>query len=95
MKEEQGLLIQQKTKSWMQQGLNLWLQCERPSAKPLNHEDLLILNARFFLLAELAMSEFWLNGHHCRHPKQTCVKYASLINEPGVTKRLFFLKPLP
>jgi hypothetical protein len=23
MKEEQGLLIQQKTKSWMQQGLNL------------------------------------------------------------------------
>jgi hypothetical protein len=43
MKEEQRLLIQQKKKSWMQQGLNPWLQGERP--KPLNHEDLFLLMA--------------------------------------------------
>ncbi len=41
MKEEQGLLIQQK-KLWMQHGLDPRLQGERPVPKPLNHEDLLI-----------------------------------------------------
>ncbi len=29
-------------KIWTQQGLNLWLQGERPAPKPLNHEDVLI-----------------------------------------------------
>ncbi len=31
-----------RKKIWMQQGLNLWLQGERPAPKPLNHEDFLI-----------------------------------------------------
>jgi hypothetical protein len=40
MKEEQGLLIQQKKKLWMQQGLYPWLQGEKPARnKPLNHKD--------------------------------------------------------
>jgi hypothetical protein len=96
MKEEQGLLIQQKKKSWMQQGWNPWPQGERPAPKPLiNHENLLILRAWFFHLGEFAVSEFWLNLQHCRRPKQTFVKYASLIYEPGATKLLFFLKQRP
>ncbi len=37
MKEEQGSLIQQKNKSWLQQGLNPWLQGDRPASKPLTH----------------------------------------------------------
>jgi hypothetical protein len=80
----------------MQQGLNQWLQGEKPAApKPLNHKDLLMMRAWFFHLAELATSEFWLNLIHCRLPKQTFVKYASLIYEPGATKLLFFLKKWP
>ncbi len=58
MKDEQGLLIQQK-KLQMQQGLNdlnLWFQGERPAPnKPLNlyinHKDLYILRASFLHLA--------------------------------------------
>jgi hypothetical protein len=95
MKAEQGLLIKQKN-AWMQQGLNPWLQGERPAPKPLNHKDLLILRAWFFHLAELATSEFWLNLQHCRCPKQTFVKYANLIYGDGAgTNRLFFLKQWP
>ncbi len=52
------------------------IQGEMPAPKPLNHEDLMILRAWFF--------------QHCRRPKQTCVKYSSLIYEPGATKLLFF-----
>ncbi len=54
MKEEQGLLIQSKN-TWMQQGLNLWLEGERPAPKPLNHEDLLIFWGHH--------SSIWLNLH--------------------------------
>jgi hypothetical protein len=88
------LLIQQK-KSWILQGLNPWLQGERPAPKPLNHKDLLILRAWFFHFVEIAMSEFWLNLQHRRRPNQTFVKYASLIYEAGATKLLFFLKQWP
>ncbi len=95
MKEEQGLLIQQKKKTWMQQGLNLWLQGVRPALKPLNYEDLYILMVSFLHLAELATSEFWLNLHHSRRPKQTFVKYTSLIYEPGATKLSFFFNSGP
>ncbi len=48
-----------------------------------------------FHLAELATSEFWLNLQHSRRPKQTLVKYASLIYEPGATKLSFFLQQWP
>ncbi len=58
MKEEQGLVIQQKKKLGMQQGSNPSLQGERPAPKPLNHEDSYILRVSFFYLAELATSEF-------------------------------------
>jgi hypothetical protein len=74
MKEEQGLLIQQK-KLRMQQELNPWLQGERPAPKPLNNEDLYILRASFSHLAELATSQFWLNLHHYRRPKKVCKPY--------------------
>ncbi len=85
-------------KIWMQQGLkslNLWLQGERPAPKPLNHEDLYILRAPFFHLAELATSQFWLYLYYSRRPKQTLVKYASLIYELGATKLSFFLQQWP
>ncbi len=52
-------------KTWMQQGLNQWLQGERPAPEPLTHKDLLILRAWFFHLAQLAVSESWLNFQHC------------------------------
>ncbi len=94
MKEEQGLLIQQK-KIGMQQGLDPWLQGKRPAPKPLNHKDSYILRASFFHLAELATSEFWLNMHHSRCPKETFVKYASPIYEPGATRLSFFLQQRP
>jgi hypothetical protein len=94
MKEEQGLLIQHK-KLWMQQGLNPWLQGEIPAPKPLNHEDLLELWASFFDFDEPATSEFWLNSQHSRRSKQTFVKYASLIYEPGATKLSFFFNSGP
>jgi hypothetical protein len=89
MKEEQGLLLQPK-QLWMLQGLNPWLHGERLAPKPLNHEDLYILRASFFHLAELATSEFWLNLHHSSRPKPTFVKYVSLIYEPGATKLMLF-----
>jgi hypothetical protein len=79
----------------MQQGFNPLLQGERPALKPLNQEDLLKFRASFFHLAELATSEFKLNLHHSRRPKQTFVKYASLIYEPGATKLLFFFNSGP
>jgi hypothetical protein len=79
----------------MQQGLNPWLQGERPAPKPLNHKDLYIVRASFFHLAELAASQFWLNLHHSRRPKQTFVKYASLIYEPGATKPCLFFNSSP
>jgi hypothetical protein len=56
-KEEEGLLIQQK-KNMDAAGMepvNFWV---RPAPKPLNHEDLYILRASFFHLAELATSQF-------------------------------------
>ncbi len=81
-------LIQQK-KIWMQ-GLS-----ERPAPKLLNHENLFMLRASFFHLAELATSEFWLKLHHSRRPKQTFIKYASLFYEPGATKLSFFLQQWP
>jgi hypothetical protein len=59
--------------------------------KPLNHEVLLKLRASFFHLTELATSEFLLNLQHSRRPKQTFLKYACLIHEPGATKLSFFL----
>ncbi len=80
-------------KLWMQQGLNPWLQGKRPAHKPLNHED--TLKTSFLHLAELATSEFWLNLHHSRRPKQTFTKWACLIYEPGATKLLFFLQQWP
>jgi hypothetical protein len=95
MKEEQGSLLQQKKKLWMQQGLNPWLHDERPAPTPLNHEDLCILKASLFHLAEPATSEFWLSLHHPRHPKQTFAKWVCLIYEPGATKLLFFLQQWP
>ncbi len=79
----------------MQQGLNLWLQGERPAPKPLNQEDLYIFRASFFHLAEHATSEFLLNLHYSRRPKQTFVKYSSLIYEPGATKLSFFFNSGP
>ncbi len=79
----------------MQQGLNTWFQGERPAPKPLHQEDLYILRASFFHLAELATSQFWLNLHHSIRHKQTSVKYASLIYEPGATKLSFFFKSGP
>ncbi len=81
-----------KKKLWMQQGLNPWLQGERQAPKPLNHKDLFIFMASIFHLGELATPEFWLNLHHSRRPKQTIVKYASLIYEPGANKLSFFLQ---
>jgi hypothetical protein len=57
---------------------------------------LFIFRVSFFHLAELATSEIWLNLHHFRHPKQTFVKYASFIYEPGATSKLsFFLQQWP
>jgi hypothetical protein len=56
---------------------------------------LLILMAWFFHLDELATSEFWLNLYHSRRTKQTFVKYASLVYEPGAMKLSFFLKQWP
>jgi hypothetical protein len=91
MKEEQGLLIQQKN-LWLQQGLNPWLQGVSPAPKPLNYEDMLISRASFFNLAEIATPEFWLNLQHSRRPKQTFVKYPSLIYEPGATKLSFLFQ---
>ncbi len=41
------------------------------------------------------MSQFWLNLHHSRCPKQTFVKYASRIYEPGATKLSFFINSDP
>jgi hypothetical protein len=79
----------------MQQGLNPLLRGETPAPKLLNDEDLLILRTSFFQLAELATSEFRLNLHHSRHPKQTFVKYENLIYEPGATKLLLFLEQWP
>ncbi len=94
MKEEQWSLIQQK-KLWMLQRLNPWLQGVRPAPKPLNHKNVLILRGSFFHLPALATSEFWLSLQHSRHPKQTFVKYASLIYEPGATKLSLFFNSGP
>ncbi len=82
-------------KLWSKRGLSLWLQGERPAPKPLNHKDLLKFRASFFDLAELATSEYLLNLQHSRRPKQTFVRYASLIYEPGATKLAFFFKSGP
>ncbi len=84
-----------RKKLWMRQGLKPWLQGEGPAPKPLNHKDLLKLRATFFHLAELATSEFLLNFQHSRRPKQTFLKYASLIFEPGATKLLLFFNSGP
>jgi hypothetical protein len=46
-------------------------------------------------VAELATSEFLLNLQRFRRPKQTFVKYASLIFEPGATKLTFFFNSGP
>jgi hypothetical protein len=54
-----------------------------------------ILRASFFHLDELAMSEFWLNLYHSRRPKQTFVKYASLVYECGATKLSVFRQQWP
>jgi hypothetical protein len=48
------------------------------------------LRPSFFHLAELATFEFFLNLQQSRRPKQTFLKYASLIYEPGATKLSFF-----
>ncbi len=59
MKEEQGLLIQQK-KSWMQQGLNPWFQGERAAPKPQGLVDIVDMILPFgwtchvWILTELA-----------------------------------------
>jgi hypothetical protein len=45
-----------ENKLWMQQGLNPWLQGERPAPKPLNHKDSYILRASFFHLNLLPLS---------------------------------------
>ncbi len=79
----------------MQQGLNPRLQGENPAPKPLNHKDPYMLRASFFHSGELATPEFWLNLHHSRRPKQTFVKYASHIYEPGATKLSFFSTVTP
>ncbi len=42
-----------RKKSWQYQGLNLWLQGDRPAPKPLSHEDGLISCASFFYYIEL------------------------------------------
>jgi hypothetical protein len=55
MKDEQGLLIQQKKMEAAM--VELVTSGVRPAPKPLNHENLLILRASFFHLAELATSE--------------------------------------
>ncbi len=54
-----------------------------------------ILRVSFFHLDELATSEFWLNLCHSRRPKETFVKYTSLVYEPGATKLLFSLNSGP
>ncbi len=79
----------------IQQGLNPWLQGERPALKPLNCEDLFILRASLFISLNLFTSQFWLNLHHSRRPKQTFVKYASLVYEPEATKLSIFLQQWP
>ncbi len=90
MTEEQGLLIQQK-KVMDAAGIEPKTSRWRPTPKTLNHEDLYILMASFFHLAELASrSQFWLNLHHSRLPEQTYVMSASRMYEPGATKLLFF-----
>ncbi len=79
-------------KIWIRQGLNPWLQGERPATKP---RGLVHIKGIILHLAELATPEFWLNLHHSRRPKQTFVKYASFIYEPGATKLLFFFNSGP
>jgi hypothetical protein len=60
------------------------------ATKPRGLDEILI--ASFFHLNELDTSEFWLNLYHSRRPKQTFVKYASLVYEPGATKLSLFLQ---
>ncbi len=93
--ERRARIVNPAKRLWMQQGLNPWLQGERPAPKPLNHNDSYILRAPFFHLAELATSEFWLDLNHSRCPKQTFAKWACLIYEPGATKLLFFFNSCP
>ncbi len=99
MKEEQGSLLQHK-KSWWQQGLNPWLQGDRPATKPLSHKGLLISRAWFFHYTELATCcEYAVTDEShctlCKRPKLTLAKHASVVYEPGATKLSFFLQQWP
>ncbi len=64
MQEEQGSLIQQKKKSWMQHGLSPCFQGDRAAPKPLSHQDFqwhypsIILNLQLAVNANLMLPSF-------------------------------------
>jgi hypothetical protein len=95
MEEVQGLFIQYE-KSMGAAGIEPVTSRWKTSTLATKARGLVdILRASFFDLNELATSAFWLNLSHSRRPKQTFVKYASLVYEPGATKLSFLFNSGP